>query len=428
MARKKFRPQKYSRQPYSERSFYEQSYSKDRHYSLEQIDLLNIIRGGEDTYLELKVRFTNSEKIIAEVVALANTGGGAIIFGVNDNHKIEGVDDPDGIEERLRQICAQDITPPVLPFIDKVAFDNGRRILVLEVDDTSAPHYAFDQRYYIRDGSSKREATTEEIMRLYARLKPIGFETIPLPETSVEDIDEAFVWDYIRACQGEQFRSVSYPTKDALKEMRLAVDYNDKTVLKVSGLVLFGSETGIINHFPRCRVELKRYSGRDTTAPLIEAATFYGNIAALLERSCGFIKRYCDLWHSPIPKKEKGQRGVAVARGNYCSDAVEEVVANAILHRDYNSLQPVRISIFDERIEVTNPIATTAVSKRLLELYGLKNRVNPQLEGFFHSGWYIHPQKTLSLLNARRLNLEITGKELKILQTREEFKVELPAA
>lgn len=426
MARKKFRPQKYSRQPYSERSFYEQSYSKDRHCSLEQIDLLNIIRGGEDTYLELKVRFTNSEKIIAEVVALANTGGGAIIFGVNDNHKIEGVDDPDSIEERLRQICAHDITPPVFPFIDKVAFDNGKRILVLEVDGTSAPHYAFDQRYYIREGASKREATTEEIMRLYARLKPTGFESLPLLETGIQDIDEAFVWDYIRKCQGEQFRAGSYPTRDALKEMRLAVDYNDTTVLKVSGLVLFGNETGIIKHFPRCRVELKRYSGEDTSAPLVEAVTFYGNIASLIERSCSFIKRYCDLWHSPIPKRERSVRGVAIARGNYCSAAIDEILANALVHRDYNSPQPVKVNIFDQKIEIANPITTTSLSKRLLELYGLKNRVNPQLECFLHSGCYI-TQNSPSLLGVRKLHLEITGREVKILQSREEFKVELPA-
>lgn len=425
MARKKFRT--YSKQPHSERSFYEQSYFRDRHYSLEQMDLLNIIRGGEDTYLELKVRFTNTEKIIAEVVALANTGGGAIIFGVNDNHKIEGLDDPDGIEEQLRQICAQDITPPVFPFIDKVAFDNGRRVLVLEVDDRSAPHYAFDHRYYIREGASKREATTEEVMRLYAKLKPTGFESIPLPETSVEDIDEAFVWDYIRACQGERFRTYSYPTQDVLKEMRLAVEYADAMALRVAGIVLFGSEAGIIRRFPRCRVELKRYSGELATAPLIEAATFHGNIAALLERSCGFIKRYCDLWQTPVPKRDRGQRGVAVARGNYCEATVEEIVANALLHRDYNSPQPVRISIFDQKIEVSNPVAG-ALSKKLIELYGLKSRLNPQLEGFFHSGCYIRPQNHLSLLSARRLHLETTGRELKILQSKEEFKVEIPAA
>ena len=44
-------------------------------------ELLRLIRGGEDTYLELKVRLSNSEKITQGIVALANTNGGTIIFG-----------------------------------------------------------------------------------------------------------------------------------------------------------------------------------------------------------------------------------------------------------------------------------------------------------------------------------------------------------
>ena len=43
-----------------------------------------LVRGGEDTFLELKVKLSNPEKIAQEIVALANTGGGVIVFGVNE--------------------------------------------------------------------------------------------------------------------------------------------------------------------------------------------------------------------------------------------------------------------------------------------------------------------------------------------------------
>src|SRR5262245_13747013 len=81
-----------------------QQLGSDRSYYAYQIDLpapattraelVRMVRGGEDTYLELKVRFSNVEKMIAEIIALANTDGGAIVFGVNDQLRIEGVDDP----------------------------------------------------------------------------------------------------------------------------------------------------------------------------------------------------------------------------------------------------------------------------------------------------------------------------------------------
>ena len=75
-----------------------------------------MVRGGEDTFLELKVKLSNPEKIAQEIVALANTGGGVIIFGVNDQLRIEGVDDPESVQEELVRICREDIEPPLFPF------------------------------------------------------------------------------------------------------------------------------------------------------------------------------------------------------------------------------------------------------------------------------------------------------------------------
>ena len=49
---------------------------------------MRLVRGGEDTYLELKVKLSNPERIAQGIVALANTGGGTIVFGVNDQLRV----------------------------------------------------------------------------------------------------------------------------------------------------------------------------------------------------------------------------------------------------------------------------------------------------------------------------------------------------
>ena len=67
-------------------------------------ELLRLIRGGEDTYLELKVKLSNVEKITQGIVALANTSGGTIIFGVTDQLRIEGVPDPEAVRDELLRI------------------------------------------------------------------------------------------------------------------------------------------------------------------------------------------------------------------------------------------------------------------------------------------------------------------------------------
>src|SRR6266542_2778610 len=99
MARRRFRSNQ-RHEPSTERSFQEYYLSTPAPQT-SRTELLRLIRGGEDTFLELKVKLSNSERIAQEIVALANTGGGVIVFGVNDQMRIEGVDNPETVQEEL---------------------------------------------------------------------------------------------------------------------------------------------------------------------------------------------------------------------------------------------------------------------------------------------------------------------------------------
>ena len=101
MARRRFRSNQ-RHEPTTERSFQEYILSTPAPQT-SRTELLRLVRGGEDTFLELKVKLSNTEKIAQEIVALANTGGGVIVFGVNDQLRVEGVDDPEGVQEELVQ-------------------------------------------------------------------------------------------------------------------------------------------------------------------------------------------------------------------------------------------------------------------------------------------------------------------------------------
>lgn len=95
-------------------------------------ELLRLIRGGEDSFLELKVKLSNSERIAQGIVALANTAGGVIVFGVNDQFRVEGLDYPETVQSELVRICREDIVPPIIPLLNCISFDNGRRVVSLE--------------------------------------------------------------------------------------------------------------------------------------------------------------------------------------------------------------------------------------------------------------------------------------------------------
>src|ERR687896_324730 len=157
MARRRFRSNQ-RHEPTTERSFQEYILSTPAPQT-SRVELLRLIRGGEDTFLELKVKLSNTEKIAQEIVALANTGGGVIVFGVNDQMRVEGVDDAESVQQELVRICREEILPPLIPFVDRIAFDNGRRIVALDVVGRNRPYRTRDGRFYIRIGSEQREAS-----------------------------------------------------------------------------------------------------------------------------------------------------------------------------------------------------------------------------------------------------------------------------
>ena len=92
MARRKFRSNQ-RHEPSTERSL-EEYFSSIPAPQTSRTEVMRMVRGGEDTFLELKVKLSNTEKIAQEIVALANTGGGLMVFGVNDQMRVE-VDNED---------------------------------------------------------------------------------------------------------------------------------------------------------------------------------------------------------------------------------------------------------------------------------------------------------------------------------------------
>src|SRR5438309_3231539 len=200
MARKRFRSTQRN-EPVTDRSFQEYIYQTAAPLTT-RTELMRLMRGGEDTYLELKVKLSNPERIAQGIVALANTGGGTMVFGVNDQMRVEGIDHPEEVQDELVRICREDIIPPLIPFIDRIAFDNGRRIVALDIEGKRRPYRTHDGRFYLRIGDEKREATPEELAELLDETRPLRFENLPALGATIKDIDEAHLWSFLREFEG----------------------------------------------------------------------------------------------------------------------------------------------------------------------------------------------------------------------------------
>jgi ATP-dependent DNA helicase RecG len=392
MARRRFRSNQ-RHEPSTERSFQEYFLSTPAPQT-SRTELLRLIRGGEDTYLELKVKLSNTEKIAQEIVALANTGGGAIVFGVNDQLRIEGVEDPESVQEELVRICREDVEPAIFPFVDRIAFDNGRRIVTLDIEGKRRPYRTHDGRFYLRFGSEKREATPEELSSLLSEARPLGFENMPALGATIADIDEAHLWSFLREFAGNAFDNASasgYPTKEVLeRDLLLATEHAGDLVPTVAGLLLFGRDERVAKLLPRSAIIATRFAGDSTQSAVIERITLTGQLLTLYEAALRFIGRYSDLWETrprSFPAANVSDSPVA-ARANYHQAALREAVSNMLVHRDLALRdQTTRLNIFDHSIELINPRRTTGfspVAQKAIR-YGVPQRLNPQLAAIFSS-------------------------------------------
>jgi ATP-dependent DNA helicase RecG len=397
---------------------------------------LRLIRAGEDTFLELKVKLSNSEKIAQEIVALANTAGGIIVFGVNDQLRIEGVDDPESVQEELVRICREDIEPALVPFIDRIAFDNGRRVVALDIEGKRRPYRTRDGRLYLRIGSEKREATREELSALMDEARPARFENMPVMGAVIADIDEAHLWSFLREFEGDASENAvasGYPTGEVLeRDLLLATAYGGEIVPTVAGLLLFGRDERVKELLPRSAITVTRFAGDSLQSPVVERESISGNLLTVYEATLRFVARYCDLWDARPKSFHAGavDDSPVAARGNYERASVNEAVCNLLIHRDL-ALRDLstRLHIFDRSIELINPRRTTGfspVAQKAIR-YGVPQRLNPQLVAIFSSPAYglKLPQGGLPML--LRASRVFSNRRTELIAINDEFRLRLHA-
>jgi ATP-dependent DNA helicase RecG len=424
MARRKFRNNQ--RPEPSTRSFQEYILNQPAPQT-SRTELIRLIRGGEDTYLELKVKLSNPERIAQGIVALANTAGGIIVFGVTDQLRVEGVDYPETVQSELVRICREDIYPPLIPYIDIVAFDTGRRVVVLEVEGKRRPYRTHDGRFYIRIGSEKREISRTELSGFLDEIRPLNYENIPLTGATERDIDDALLWSFARAFEEENELKFTYDTREFLRrDLLLAAGNSDEFVPTVAGILLFGNNRSVDAFLPRAKITATRYAGDSNREAVIEAIELKGNLLALYESALRFVTRYCDLSDSRPRSTPAASMGPARQRSRYQADAVREALANSLTHRDLALRDvPSRISIYDSSIEISNPRRTNGFAppaSRAIR-YGITQRLNPQIAAIFSSPAYDtgHARSSLpQMLHKSRL---FSGRRTDIYTAGDEFKV-----
>lgn len=131
-------------------------------------ELKELVRHGENKYIEFKLKTTHPEKIVREMVAFANTDGGRLIVGVADDKSLKGLKFPDEDEFILQRAIEKYIYPAIDYTLDRLTVEGEREILIYTVPKSLfKPHYVDldgileNRRAYVRVADRSVQASRE---------------------------------------------------------------------------------------------------------------------------------------------------------------------------------------------------------------------------------------------------------------------------
>ena len=305
-----------------------------------------LLSEGESSYVEFKNAQVNPVSLAEEIIAFANSDGGTILIGVDDDGAISGVNAPI-MEMQVINICRNNIRPSLIPRISKKIVNN-LAILVVEVDSADTVYCTVQGKYFIRVGSTKQSPTQQELLRLFQRRRMITFDETPVLQAGIASIDMGKVDAYLLRMG---VSPLDIENADSIKNDLInlsilsSVDSNHPSL---AGYLSFGRHPQKV--YPSYTIMAGAYVGTDVTTATVREKEITGSLDDLIEDAMAFFKL-------TLPQTFKIPDGIRREdRYAYPMMALREALVNAVAHRDYTiSGSAIRIFIFENRVEIRSP-------------------------------------------------------------------------
>ena len=319
---------------------------------METIELIELLSRGEDSHTQFKQAqdVRNATSLAAEMVAFANAEGGCILIGVDDLGSIAGItqDDIRRLNNLVSNVASENVRPPINPITENVSTEKGLVMVVTIREGLSKPYADNQGVFWMKSGANKRPVTSrEEIQRMMQRAGLVHADEVPVEGTTLDSLDDDHFNGFFQKQHG---RSVKQALEDSgltmarlLNNLGLAKD----ETLNLAGLILFGRDPQ--RHRPAFVVKAVSFVGNDPAGVKYrDSEDIGGCLRDMHTRTMSFITRNLRRLQGDKDFNTEGDLEIPAV-------AIEELVVNMLLHRDYFISAPWRIMIFDDRIELISP-------------------------------------------------------------------------
>lgn len=314
---------------------------------MDATELRALLAGGETEQVEFK-EAVNDAELAEAVVCLANGRGGRLLVGVDDEGRVVGSPPRHGDRtepSRVEALILNRTRPSIQTSVDTASTGEGE-VLVVEVPAASTVVATSSGKYLRRavGVNGEPQCLPMEPHEVLARVSSVGaqdFSRVPLRDVGLDDLSSVELARYRELAGGGGDRVLA-----ALSDADLlgALDLLVSGEVTVGALLLFGGEEVIRRKLPVYEVGFQELAGLEVRtnatggAPLLRAMT---EISDRVEARNPEEEIEIGLLRIPLPR--------------YAAAAVRELVANALVHRDYTARGTTRVEISEAGLSVSNP-------------------------------------------------------------------------
>jgi ATP-dependent DNA helicase RecG len=321
------------------------------------------------------------------IVGFANSQGGTIYIGKDDNGNVVNVPDYKKLLEDLPNKIRD-----ILGIMVEVNHheEDGKHFLEIVTPPYAVP-ISLRGVYYTRSGSTKQELKGNALTEFLLKKTGKTWDDIIEPSVSINDIDDSSLNDYLKAAEKSgrlPMDTLSVP--QWLEKLRLSEDGK----LKRAAIVLFGKDSG--RFFPNMVVKIGRFGTADDDLRFQE--TCEGNLIQLLNEVPDILNR--KFFVKPVDF-EGLQR---IEKGEYPVAALREMLLNALVHRDYMG-STIQIRMYDNRFSIWNEgFLPQGLTLEALKRQHPSRPRNPLIADACFKGGYIDAwgRGTLKIINSCR--------------------------
>ncbi len=330
------------------------------------------LRLGEDARTEFKgvarSGFRADPHALAKAIAaMGNTEGGYVLLGVEDDGTPSGVGDAkqaDDLMIQVTQVAGSRISPPIACTVNKAEYQ-GALLLIVEVPGFSPQRpYQADGKFYRRYGSRSDEATRDDLLSLL-QSGDYHYDDQAVRGATSADLDGGAVDEFLSQAYGQRVREA-----DVARYLHALKCTDPEGRPTVAGILCFGVDPSA--WLPDARITAVRFAGTEMAGEFADSREIPGRLGKQLEAAAAFLDA-----HVGAPSRVEGWDR---REGGIPRPAMREALRNAVIHRDYRATSQVRIFVFDDRVEVTNP--GTLLNRLTLDsirIGGISQRRNPAI-------------------------------------------------